>query len=532
VSSIFLIGFMGAGKTSVGQILARRMGLRLADCDALIQKLTGMTIGEIFAREREPGFRRIEAKVLREVAGGSGQVVAVGGGAPAHGDNMRLLRSSGTVVWLRASPQELWQRLRSVSDRPMLRPPTGGRASSASDRRARMEKLLAARIPYYSEAHVTVDVSGLTPAQAASRAREQIRKVRVELGERSYDILIDSGLLETFSSTIAKLRPITSAAVITHPKLDRLYGGAVREGLRELSIPAITLAVPPGERSKSFRQIQKLQACLVRAGLDRGSVIIALGGGVIGDLAGFAAATYMRGIRFVQVPTTLLAQVDASVGGKVAVNLPEAKNMVGSFHQPSLVLADLDTLRTLPRRHVRAGLAEVVKHGIVADEDLFRFVEQRAPELLGLDPLALQYVVGCSCRIKAQVVAADEREGGLRAILNFGHTVGHALESASGYRHLLHGEAISAGMVAASRLASRLGLFDSDQAERVEALLSRLGLPARASADCGELLTFMARDKKARAGRLRMILPRRIGCVTIVDDVPESELTRVLSKLS
>jgi len=532
MSSIFLIGFMGAGKTSVGQILARRVGLRLVDCDALIQKLSGMTISEIFAREGEPAFRHMEAKVLREVACGSGQVVAVGGGAPAHGDNMRLLRSSGTVVWLRASPRVLWQRLKSVSDRPMLRPPAGARACSARDRKARVEKLLAARIPYYSQAHVTVDVSNLTPTQAASRAQEEIRKVRVELGERSYDILIDSRLLGSFSSFISRLQPITSAAVITHPKLDGLYGDAVRESLQELSIPSVTLAVPPGERSKSFRQAQKLQTFLVRSGLDRASAIVALGGGVIGDLAGFVAATYMRGIRFVQVPTTLLAQVDASVGGKVAVNLPEAKNIVGSFHQPSLVLADLDTLRTLPRRHVRAGLAEVVKHGIVADEDLFRFIEQRVPELLGLDPLALQYVVGCSCRIKAQVVTADEREAGLRAILNFGHTVGHALESASGYRHLLHGEAISIGMVAASRLASRLGLLDGDQAERVEALLSRLGLPTRASADYGELLTFMARDKKARARRLRMILPKRIGCVSIVDDIPESELRPVLSKLS
>jgi 3-dehydroquinate synthase len=315
--------------------------------------------------------------------------------------------------------------------------------------------------------------------------------------------------------------------VITHPSVDRLHGARLCEGLRPLA--ADTILVPSGERQKCLRRAGALYGELLERGADRSSIIVAFGGGVIGDLAGFVAATYMRGIGVVQVPTTLLAQVDSAVGGKVAVNHPRAKNVIGCFHQPRAVLADCQTLTTLAPREYRAGLAEVVKHGVIADAALFAWMEQDWRAVVGREAKAVARMVVRSCEIKAAVVARDERESGLRAVLNFGHTVGHALESLTSYRTLRHGEGVAIGMVAASRLASRLGGCELSESQRIEGLLDRLGLPTRISDTPAEEIIAATRfDKKASAGRPRFILPRAIGHVEVTSEVPTTVLREVL----
>jgi 3-dehydroquinate synthase len=379
--------------------------------------------------------------------------------------------------------------------------------------------------------------------------------VRLELAARCYDVRIGAGVLERVGPWVAALLHPTRAAIITHPRLARLYGEPLARGLGRAGVPSFSLEVPPGERQKSLHRAEQLLGALLVGGCDRRAVVIALGGGVIGDLAGFVAATFMRGIAFVQVPTTLIAQVDASVGGKVAVDHRLAKNAIGAFHQPSLVVADLDILATLPARELRAGMAEVIKHGVIADRDLFTYLERSVESILRLDRAALAHIVRRSVEIKARVVAQDEREAGLRAILNLGHTVGHAIETISSYRTVRHGEAISIGMVAAARLGVRLCGFSEAGAARLERLLAAFGLPIRlpagtmlsvralpaeASAKAGRrgisftdaLLDVMKRDKKTLGGRLRMVLPARIGRVRIVDDVPLPEVRRVLRQMS
>jgi len=360
-----------------------------------------------------------------------------------------------------------------------------------------------------------------------------LKSVGVELGLRSYQVRIGTGLLDAAGPWVRETVRPSRAAVVTHPRIARLYGARLLRSLRRAGVDCFALEVPSGERQKSLRRAGQLVGELLSRGCDRRSVVIALGGGVIVDLAGFAAATFLRGVAFVQVPTTLLAQVDASVGGKVAVNHPLAKNAVGAFHQPSLVVADLDTLATLPAREFRSGLAEVVKHGVIADADLFRFLEREAASIVRLEPNALARIVARSVEIKAEVVRRDEREAGLRAILNLGHTVGHAVETQLDYRGIRHGEAVAIGAVAASRLGIRLCGLKPAAAERIEGLLACFGLPTRLPRGLAvaELLAAARRDKKAVAGRLRMVLPRRIGAVCIVDELPAAELRRVLREL-
>jgi len=335
--------------------------------------------------------------------------------------------------------------------------------------------------------------------------------VTVALGERSYQIHVGLGLLAESGRLIAS-PPRGRAFVITDAIVDRLHGDALRRGLGGLEPQ--TIAVPVGERQKSLRRAAALWDELLQRGADRRSIIVAFGGGVIGDLAGFVAATYMRGLPYVQVPTTLLAQVDSSVGGKVAINHPRAKNLIGAFHQPLAVIADVSVLATLRPRDYREGLAEVVKTAMIADTELFRWLEEQQRELMARDPDALAHVVRRCCEIKAQVVAEDERESGKRATLNLGHTVGHALEALSGYGRLRHGEAVAIGMVAAARIARRLGRATEATEERLVRLLGALGLPTRIpGAPAAAILAAARADKKAIGGIPRFVLPRGIGRV-------------------
>jgi len=360
-----------------------------------------------------------------------------------------------------------------------------------------------------------------------SDARERSVRVNVALGERSYPVIIGSGLLTGGQAWPSLLPAGGRVLVVTNAIVARWYLAPLLASLREL---ATVLVLPDGESAKTLGTAERIFAALAEARLTRNGTVIALGGGVIGDLAGFAAACWMRGVRFVQVPTTLLAMVDSAVGGKTGVNLPQGKNLVGAFHQPSLVIADLASLDTLPDRELRAGCAEIVKYGAIGDAEFFAWLETNASALLARDGAALAHAVARSVTHKARVVASDEREAGARALLNFGHTFGHALEQLTGYGTLLHGEAVAIGMLQAARLSTALGLAQSADAERLKHLLTSFGLPVAPppGLDAGALLEAMALDKKAVGGALRFVLWRGIGQAMVVDDAPQETVLQIL----
>ncbi len=350
-------------------------------------------------------------------------------------------------------------------------------------------------------------------------------EIRVQTASASYSVNIGQALLADVAATsLALAGKVSRVFLVTSPQIDHLWSASIREGFAAQNIPVGTLLIPAGEQHKRLSTLERLCEELAAHGADRDSLLIALGGGVIGDITGFLAAVYMRGIRFVQVPTTLLAQVDSSVGGKTGVNLAAGKNLVGSFHHPLAVFADIDTLGTLPARELRAGLQESVKAGVIRDAALFGYMEENADRILAGDADALQHVIEASVRMKAEVVGEDEREQGLRMILNFGHTVGHAIEAATGYKTLLHGEAIGWGMIAATRLAKRREMLPDGTAERIIALVHRYANLPPFEASASHLVALTSGDKKKRGGTLSFILPTRIGSVEIVRDVTQAEL--------
>lgn len=356
-----------------------------------------------------------------------------------------------------------------------------------------------------------------------------MRVVKVALGPRSYAIHIDRGLLAGLGRHCLRLGLGRRCAVISDANVAPKYGGAVRRSLTAAGFEPVLIRVPAGETAKSLKSVQSCYDQLAAHRLERKSFIVALGGGVVGDLAGFVAATYLRGMDFVQVPTTLLAQVDSSVGGKVGVNLRAGKNLVGAFHQPRLVLCDLATLATLPAREFRAGLAEVIKYGIIYDRGLFARLERDLPKLLDRHSGILSAVIARCCEIKAEVVRQDETESGLRAILNFGHTIGHALEATSGYGKYLHGEAIAIGQVAAARISQELLGLSETEARRIEELFQRAGLPTRLRLRSGQkarLLAAMKLDKKVSGGEVTFVLAKRIGRVEYGQRVPAGILEK------
>jgi 3-dehydroquinate synthase len=358
-----------------------------------------------------------------------------------------------------------------------------------------------------------------------------VRIVNVPLGSRSYRIKVGCGLLATLGRECARLKLGNRCAVISDHNVAPRFGKAVQQNLSKAGFQSVLITVPAGETAKSLKSVQSCYDQLAAYRLERKSFIVALGGGVVGDLAGFIAATYLRGIAFVQVPTTLLAQVDSSVGGKVGVNLKAGKNLVGAFYQPRLVLCDLDALRSLPARDYRAGLAEVIKYGIIYDAALFERLERELPKILQRDTAALAAIVARCCNIKAKVVGQDETEAGLRAILNFGHTIGHALEAVSSYGKYLHGEAISIGQVLAAELSkSVLGLPAGDTG-RIRNLFQRAGLPTRVNLNPTQrarVFNAMRLDKKVSGGEIQFVLAERIGKVRWGRRVPEALIEEVL----
>ncbi len=515
--SIALVGLMGAGKTSVGRKLAARLGLPFRDSDTEIELTAGASIAQLFSRHGEQVFRDGERRAIRTVLADGPSVLATGGGAFADSGTRAAIRREAVSVWLRCGLPSLVRRVSGSKDRPLLQ---------GSGTAEVLQRLMTVRHPYYAEADLVVDSidedvdATVSEVQTALQAWRPPRRLSVRAqAASSYDVVIGRGLLGRAGAHLAPVLPRKRCLVVTDETVARLYLPALMNGLAETGIEASSVVIPAGEASKSMHMYCKVVDRLLEAGPDRRTAVLAMGGGVVGDLAGFAAATVMRGLSFVQIPTTLLAQVDSSVGGKTGVNAAQGKNTVGAFHQPCLVLADTDTLRTLPGREMRAGYAELVKAGLIGDTAFFEHCERHGMAMVEGDPDLLADAVLHACAFKAAVVADDpqeERGNGGRALLNLGHTFGHALEAVAGYGTLLHGEAVAAGIGMAFRLSARLGHCAGDDVERVERHLDLVGLPSGLSQlnrrlQAGPLLDYMRRDKKNRDGRLRFILVHGIG---------------------
>lgn len=356
--------------------------------------------------------------------------------------------------------------------------------------------------------------------------------INVNLPQQSYEIAIAPGNLNKLGEYMTNLNLGKKALVVSNPTLFKHYGEKVIASLESGGFEVTSCTLPPGERYKTLGSVQKIYDTALENRIERSSTMVALGGGVIGDMTGFAAATWLRGINFVQVPTTLLAMVDAAIGGKTGVNHPQGKNLIGAFHQPRLVLIDPEVLKTLPVREFRAGMAEVIKYGVIWDAELFSEMEQskRLDQMRYIKPELIDSILIRSCQAKADVVSKDEKEAGLRAILNYGHTIGHAVESLTGYRVVNHGEAVAIGMVAAGQIAMELGMWQKEETERQDALIQKAGLPTRlpSGLDIEAVIESLQLDKKVKAGKVRFILPTQIGVVKITDQVPSDTIRQVL----
>ena len=514
--SVVLVGLMGAGKTTIGRRLAARLGVPFHDSDAEVERAAGITVAELFARYGEAEFRRGEQGVIRRLLSGPPIVLATGGGAFMDEATRAVMRRQAVSVWLRCPLDVLERRVSGRQHRPLLRQ---GRLRDV------LSALMTRRHPVYAEADLVVDCgeNGVdhTTDQALDALSRHVppRRLAVALPHDGYEVVIGSGLVARAGALLAPVLPQKRAVVVTDETVAGLHLPALLASLAETGIEASPIVVPPGEASKSLAGYGRLAEAMLALGVERRTAVIALGGGVVGDLAGFAAATVLRGMPLVQVPTTLLAQVDSSVGGKTGINAGAGKNLLGAFHQPVAVLADSDMLRTLPLRELRAGYAEILKAGLIGDPALFEWCEHNGAALLNGDPTVQAEAVRRACAFKAEVVGRDEREQmpGGRVLLNLGHSFGHALEAEMGYDgSLLHGEAVGIGLRLAFRLSVRLGACPASDARRVAVHLQRMGMKAGIGA-CGRpvaadaLVAHMQRDKKMRDGRLAFVLVRGIG---------------------
>ncbi len=542
IARILLIGFSATGKSTTGRHLAEALGWPLLEMDEEIERREGMPIPEIFERRGEAAFRASEAALLRDALGRTRVVVSTGGGAVCDEEAWTAIRaSSGTlVVGFQASPEEILRRLRRHEDEAPAGQTTARPMLDADDQAGRIRSLLDQREAFYRRADVTIPV-GNRPAEHT--ARDIAEMARSMAGERA-EVSLDTG---SASSRIlvgpSGRSSLTEDLRATWPRTRKLWLG-VDEHVDQAhdewlsAIPTDELAVsrhviPSGESSKSLERLSSLYDWMIGGGVERSDVAVAVGGGVVGDLIGFAAATTLRGIGLVQVPTTLLSMVDSSVGGKTGINHAQGKNLIGAFYQPPLVVVDPVFLQSLPQRELRSGFAEVIKHGVIqastpdGEADfLFDVLRLNADALLRLEEPLTSWVIRQNISLKAAVVEADERESHLRQILNFGHTIGHGIEAA-GYA-LLHGEAVAVGMVAATTIAGEKGMVDAAFRDRLVALIEAFGLPTSAEFDPGVVREKMARDKKKASGAQQWVLPVEAGGVEIRTDVDESAIARAI----
>jgi shikimate kinase/3-dehydroquinate synthase len=528
MTNVIVTGFMGTGKTTVGQEVARRLGYPFVDMDTEIEARAGKPIPRIFAEDGEDAFRELEAALCVELSAQRGLVIATGGGALVDPTSRALMMRSGTVVCLRCEVDEILRRLPGAHspERPLL---------DVADPRARIESLLNARREAYAAIPWQIDTTGCTVGEVAARVVEIANAITLSVrypgGE--YGIHIGNGVLTHAGGVLRAMGAPEGSlvAIVSNHVVEPLYGAQLNDSLKSAGLRPLTCSIPDGEQHKTLGTVMTLYEQFLAGGLDRSGTVLSLGGGVTGDVAGFAAATFMRGIRFVQVPTTLLAMVDASVGGKTGVDLPQGKNLIGAFKQPASVIIDPGLLVTLPPEEIRCGLAELIKHAIIGAPDFFAELEARAGALPPWQEKDGAAWIARSLQVKIQVVQEDPFEQGRRAVLNLGHTVGHALEKLSGFG-LRHGEAVSIGMVAAAGMARELGWANASLADRIERILSAWGLPVRCpSLDVDAVCEALAFDKKKQGRGLRWVLPRTIGEVEIAEHVPPHVLTSVLHSM-
>ena len=527
MSNVVLIGFMGCGKSSVGALLAQQLGRPFKDLDDEIAGAAGRSVAAIFDAEGESGFRRREADCLHRLLATDGQVVAVGGGAPLNEDNWRRIREGNCVVALTAEPAELASRLNGAISRPLLKP----------DARTAIATLLPKRIHRYLEADLVVATdhrsAGSVAEQLASRLpAEGVERVQVDIPGAGHEIVIGHGLAHLVGPALRRSGAGNTVVLVTDPNVGKAHADHVLEALREAGCAPALFTVPVGEAAKQMDELARLYEYLAALRLDRGGALIALGGGAVGDLTGFAAATWLRGVRYVHIPTTLLAMVDSSIGGKTAINLPSGKNLVGAVHQPAAILCDLEYLGTLPEAEYRSGMAEVCKAAIIAEPAFADWLGASSARLQSRDPDAIGEAVRRAAAVKAVVVSDDPTEGGRRAILNYGHTIGHALERALGYGTIRHGEAVAWGMEAAAQLSLLTGRCGPDLPEQQRALLRAYGLlQTRPKASRRDLLDAMEHDKKSRNGVARWVLLRAFGDPEWGCQVDAQQVTAALDKV-
>jgi len=535
---IFLTGFSGTGKSAVAPLVAAALGWEAIDTDALVEAAAGKSVADTFRDDGEERFRELESNALTEACSRENAVIAVGGGAVMRLENGARMADGGFAVCLEAKPETILGRLQGGAgsdglDRPLL---------ADGDPLARICQLKAERQARYALSDWTVHTDSLAPAEVAAEVLRSYERFAggvpegaacfVRTASRRYPVFVRWGAIAELGQRLREVGVTRHAYVISDEAVFHHYGDEIESTLAGADIPFDPYTLPPGEASKSLETASNIYDWLVQHRAERGHAIVALGGGMVTDLAGHTAATFARGLPLVHVPTSLLAMVDASIGGKVGVNHPQAKNMIGSFYQPRLVLADPATLRTLPPRELQSGWAEVIKHAFIADSELLSFLEDNVERVLSLDPDATTEAIRRSVQIKADVVSQDEREEiGLRATLNYGHTLAHAIESATGYMRFLHGEAVAIGMTASAAMSVRMGLLPSGVAERQKRLLERYHLPTRAGGlDRVRIEAAMALDKKVEGQAIRWVLLEGVGQPVLRTDVPPDVVTAALDE--
>lgn len=515
--SIVLTGFMGTGKTWVGKMVAEKLGRQFVDTDAMIETRERQSVREIFETRGEDYFRSLEIELCMVLARKENLVIATGGGTLTSRDN-RAAFTNAFVVCLDATPDAILGRINHTEHRPLL---------SSAPPRQRIEELLNARQPSYAQIKWHIDTTSKSIAQVADQVIQlaQMQQIDVQAPDGSYPIFVGADLLSQVGTLISDHKVSRRCVIITNSRLGASHGVRVVESLEANGLEPHFIEMPDGEKYKTLDSVRTIYDQLIDAKLDRGSIIFALGGGVIGDTAGFAAATFLRGVHCVQLPTTLLAMVDASIGGKVAVDHPRGKNLIGAFKQPLAVIVDPKTLETLPDAEYRSGMAEVVKHGIIGDAELFGRLET------GDWRLEVGSWLGRAIQVKVDIVSRDPFEHGERAKLNLGHTFSHAFETLSNFE-IRHGDAVAIGIMCATRLALHRKMCDERLVTRIEKLLSTIRLPTRVPREmsANAIIAAMETDKKRVDARLRFLVPRAIGEVDIVDDVTTKEIVAAIEE--
>ncbi len=526
---------MGAGKTTIGQIAARQLGYDFIDTDAEIERREGLSISELFEHKGEPYFRALEGALTRELASRERIVIATGGGMIVDAANRAALLQAGVVVCLTASPEAILRRV-DASTRPLLRATQPG--ENIHDRVAH---LLKARGPAYAELHYHLDTTHRSAEEAAQCAldiyRAEQERIAVRHPAGQYDIVMGEGLIDQAGFALAPRGWSSPLAIVSDSEVGPLYAGRLQRALGRAGLPGFTHFMPAGETHKTLRSVEDMYQAFAVNGLERNSAVIALGGGVVGDVAGFAAATFMRGVSFVQIPTSLLAMADSSIGGKVGVDTPFGKNLVGAFKQPDIVIMDHGLLQSLPTVELQCGYAEIVKAALLRGGEAWERIQQLAPgdwELTANPALRSSLIQSLrdAILLKRDVVEEDPFERGRRAFLNLGHTFGHGIEAWSDFT-IKHGQAVSLGMVCAMRLGQTMGVCSADLAEAVIEVLARAGLPVSLPAvDVDAVWRLMQSDKKKCGGKLRFALLRAPGDAFITSDVDEQDARRAIAALA